>query len=256
MTNYFLLLAFTLFIYMNAWFLLSLIRKRNDLADVAWGIGFVLLAWTSIFLSQDFEIRSLIVNLLVTIWGLRLAWHIYKRNKGKPEDYRYLAWRQQWGKWFYIRSYLQIYLLQGLFLFIISLPILAINIQGSSEIGLFDFLGITVWLIGFFFEVVGDWQLKQFIKEPTNKGKLITTGLWQYSRHPNYFGEVTQWWGIWLIALVTPLGWISLLGPLTISFLILKVSGIPMLEKKMSQNPAFAEYEKRVSKFFPLPPKK
>lgn len=256
MTNYFLLLAFTLFIYMNTWFLLSLIRKRNDLADVAWGIGFVLLAWTSIFLSQDFEIRSLIVNLLVTIWGLRLAWHIYKRNKGKPEDYRYLAWRQQWGKWFYIRSYLQIYLLQGLFLFIISLPILAINIQGSSEIGLFDFLGITVWLIGFFFEVVGDWQLKQFIKEPTNKGKLITTGLWQYSRHPNYFGEVTQWWGIWLIAFVTPLGWISVLGPLTISFLILKVSGIPMLEKKMSQNPAFAEYEKRVSKFFPLPPKK
>lgn len=242
-----------LFVYMNLWFIISLIKKRNDVADTAWGLGFILLAWTSFYLSGTSELRGLIICLLVSIWGFRLAWHIHKRNKGKPEDSRYQKWRIDWEKWFYVRSYFQVYLLQGALLFVIALPILLINKSPGSPLGIFDFLGVAIWLFGFYFESVGDAQLAKFIKNPKNKGKLMQSGLWAYTRHPNYFGEVTQWWGIWLIALSVPAGLLAIAGPLTITFLILKVSGIPMLEKKMEKNPDFAQYKKRVSKFIPIP---
>lgn len=253
--NYYLTLVLVLFVYMNFWFTVSLIKKRNDVADVAWGLGFVLMAWSSFFLSGNFGARGLLVGILVSIWGLRLAWHIHARNKGKSEDYRYLAWRKEWGRWFYPRSYLQVYLLQGLFLFLISLPVLGINKALGAPLGVLDLIGVAVWIIGFYFEAVGDAQLSKFIKDPANKGRLMQGGLWAYSRHPNYFGEVTQWWGIWLIALSVPNTLISILGPITITFLILKVSGIPMLEKKMAENPEFAEYSRRVSVFIPMPRK-
>lgn len=250
--NYYLILILILFLYMSLWFVISLIKKRNDIADVAWGLGFVFLAWASFFLVSDFGIRGLLVNILVSIWGLRLALHIYYRNKGKPEDYRYLAWRREWGRWFYLRSYLQVYLLQGFLLFLIVLPVLLINQNFSSPLNYFDLLGVLIWIFGFYFEVVGDLQLARFIKNPINKGKLMQSGLWAYTRHPNYFGEVVQWWGIWIIALSVQGGFFSIIGPLTITFLILKVSGIPMLEKKMAEHPDFAEYKKRVSVFFPF----
>lgn len=252
----FIILGLVLFVYMNLWFVISLIKKRNDVADIAWGLGFVLLAWTSLFLSKNIFLMPIVVNVLVSIWGLRLAYHIYSRNKNKTEDYRYATWRAEWGKWFYLRSYFQIYILQGLLLFMISLPVLFINIYQVESFGIFALLGILVWGLGFFFESVGDAQLAKFIKDPLNKGKLMQSGLWQYTRHPNYFGEVTQWWGIFIIALSVPYGLVSILGPITITFLILKVSGIPMLEKKMEQNPEFALYKKRTSIFFPLPVKK
>jgi steroid 5-alpha reductase family enzyme len=253
--NYFLTLGIILFLYMSLWFIISILKKRNDIADVAWGLGFIILAWTSYIISMNFNLRGLLVVVLVSIWGLRLAWHIYSRNKGKTEDYRYLAWRQEWGNWFYLRSYFQVYILQGIFLFLIILPVLIINNNLGKVIGALDVVGVLVWLIGFFFEVVGDAQLSNFIKNPENKGKLMQRGLWQYTRHPNYFGEVTQWWGIWLIALSVPNGWLSIIGPLTITILILKVSGIPMLEKKMENNPEFAEYKRRTSIFIPKLPK-
>ncbi len=256
MTTYFLTLAIVLFVYMNFWFVLSLIKKRNDIADVAWGLGFVLLTWVSFFMMRTMQPMAILVATLVTVWGLRLAWHIHERNKGKAEDYRYLEWRKAWGKWFYLRSYAQVYLLQGLFLYLIVSPVLVINSAQGSLVSALSIIGIIVWAIGFFFESVGDRQLAQFIRNPANKGKLMTSGLWAYTRHPNYFGEVTQWWGIWLVALGVPtFGLISIIGPLTITFLILKVSGVPMLEKKMEQHPDFAAYKRRVSVFFPLPPK-
>lgn len=255
--NYYLALALILFCYMNVWFILSLIKKRNDVADIAWGLGFILMAWTSFFLLQNFNIQGLLVALLISIWGIRLSIHIHKRNKGKIEDYRYLAWRKEWGKWFYIRSYLQVYILQGFLLFLIVFPVLIINKNIiSSSIGIFEIIGVLVWLFGFYFEVVGDAQLTRFIKNPLNKGKLMQEGLWTYTRHPNYFGEVMLWWGLWIISLSAPLSLIGIIGPLTITFLILKVSGVPMLEKKMQEHPDFAEYKKRASMFFPLLPRK
>ncbi|MBP9695422.1 MAG: DUF1295 domain-containing protein [Candidatus Magasanikbacteria bacterium] len=253
--NYYLILVLLLFVYMNFWFVLSLIKKRNDVADVAWGLGFVLITWASFFISGTYGVRGLLVGILVSLWGLRLAIHIHKRNKGKAEDYRYLAWRKEWGRWFFIRSYFQVYILQGVFLFLVVLPVLLINKNSVSAFGFLDMVGVLVWLFGFYFEAVGDSQLAGFIKNPENKGKLMQSGLWSYTRHPNYFGEVTQWWGLWIVALSVPNGLFGIVGPLTITFLILKVSGIPMLEKKMAENPEFADYKRRVSVFFPLPPK-
>ena len=249
--SYFLTLGLVLFAYMTFWFIVSLIKKRNDVADVAWGLGFVTITWVSFFINNNADIRVLIINSLVTIWGVRLAYHIHKRNKGKTEDYRYLAWRNEWGKWFYIRSFFQVYILQGLFLFMIASPVLQISKYSASGLGYLDYVGIAVWIVGFLFESVGDAQLKNFIGNPANKGKLMREGLWQYTRHPNYFGEVTQWWGIWIVCLSVANGAYFIIGPLTITYLILKVSGVPMLEKKMEENPEFAEYKRQTSVFIP-----
>ncbi len=254
MSSY-LLLGSILFVYMTGWFVVSLIKKRNDIADIAWGMGFVLLAWISFFISGNAGVRGLVASVLVSIWGVRLAWHIHRRNAGRPEDYRYAAWRAAWGKWFVLRSYAQVYLLQGALLYLIALPVLVVNNASGSALGWLEGVGVAVWLFGFFFESVGDAQLARFIKDPANKGRLMQEGLWQYTRHPNYFGEVVQWWGLWLLALGVPSSWWTVIGPLTITILILKVSGIPMLEKKMAEHPDFAEYRRRVSVFFPWPPR-
>jgi steroid 5-alpha reductase family enzyme len=253
--TYFPTLAIVLWAYMTLWFLVSLIKKRNDVADVAWGLGFVVLAWTSFLLSGRSGMRGVLACILVSIWGFRLAWHIQARHRGKVEDFRYMAWRREWGSWFYVRSYAQVYLLQGALLFVVALPVLIINRGPGETFGFLDGVGVFVWLFGFVFESVGDAQLARFAQDPRNRGKILQSGLWRYSRHPNYFGEVAQWWGIWLLAAGTPGGWLSIVGPLTITLLILKVSGIPMLEKKMAANPDFAEYKRRTSAFIPWVPK-
>ena len=253
--NYYLSLIGILFVYVSFWFLISLLRKRNDVADVAWGLGFVVLTWSALYLSGNYEERQMLVTALVTVWGIRLAWHIHTRNNKKGEDYRYQAWREAWGKWFLIRSYFQVYILQGALLFFIALPILYIQHTSYSTLNFRDLIGGLIWGIGFFFEVVGDAQLRAFAKDTKNKGKILTTGLWRYTRHPNYFGEVTVWWGIWIIAgSVTGSFW-TIIGPLTITYLILKVSGIPLLEKKYEGNADFVDYKQRTNKFFPWFPK-
>ena len=252
--NVFFTIALVVFGYINLCFVISLIKKRNDVADIAWGIGFIVVAWVSFWLANSFDAAGTLLDILITIWGLRLASHIYLRNRGKSEDFRYQAWRESWGKHFFLRSYLQVFILQGFLLFVISLPIVFVNSR-ISEFTFFDLVGFIVWMIGFLFEAIGDWQLLQFTKNPLNKGKIIQNGLWKYTRHPNYFGEVVLWWGIFLFALSSPSGFLLIISPLTITFLILFVSGIPMLEKKYENNPDFAEYKKRTSAFFPMPSK-
>ena len=251
--NYYFILALTLLGYMTFWFIVSIIKKRNDVADIAWGLGFVLVAWLSFFIS-GYSLKALVINSLVTIWGLRLALHIYNRNKNKLEDSRYLEWRKAW-KNFYLRSFLQVFLLQGIFLFLISLPVVLINHSVANDFGTLDIVGLLIWGLGFYFETTGDSQLKEFVSNPANKGKLMDKGLWLYSRHPNYFGEVTQWWGMFVIALSIQGSFFTVIGPLTITTLILFVSGIPLLEKKYAGRSDFEEYKKRTSIFIPLPPK-
>jgi len=257
-------IAQAVLVYMTVWFVISLILRRNDVADTAWGIGFVVIALLAIAPGGFHLDRALLVTLFVVIWGCRLASHIIRRNLHKPEDKRYAAWREQWGKWFVFRSYLQVFLLQGVLMILISLPVIAINthrVAGSSlswsGITLFDVIGVLVWIMGFCFESIGDAQLRRFLANPENRGKVLNTGLWKYTRHPNYFGEVSQWWGIWIISLSL---WnapavISVIGPLTITFLILKVSGVPLLEKSMAANPVYDEYRRTTSVFFPRKPK-
>ena len=256
MSILYLTILLAVLLYMTVWFLLALWRRRNDLADIAWGGGFIVAALTAVLLQTGLTPRARLVVLLVILWGLRLAVHIGLRNLGKGEDERYRKWREEWGRHWLLRSYLQVFLLQGFLLYLISLPvILTILAKPSPWTGL-DVLGLAVWIVGFFFEALGDFQLARFKKDPANRGKIIRQGLWRYSRHPNYFGEVTLWWGIYLLALSTPGGWVTIIGPLTITFLILKVSGIPLLEKKYVNNAAFQEYARRTSAFFPLPPRK
>jgi len=243
-------------IYMTVWYLVARALRRFDVADIAWGPGFIISAFTAAMaVSERLNPRAYLVVALVMVWGMRLSLHVYLRNRGKPEDARYRAWRQEWGKNANIRAFLQVFMLQGLLLLIISLPITSVMMADSSAFTLLDAAGLLIWTTGFLFEAIGDWQLLRFKKDPAHKGRIIKTGLWRFSRHPNYFGEVTLWWGIYLIALSSGASWPVVIGPLTITFLILKVSGIPMLEKKYEGNPEFEAYRRRTSAFFPLPPK-
>jgi steroid 5-alpha reductase family enzyme len=246
-----------IFCFVSSLFLLSLLIKRNDIADVAWGIGIVLVAGSSYVLATEKSIALQVMLLLVVLWGLRLATRIFLRNMNKGEDFRYKKWREEWGKWFHLRSYAQVYLLQGLLMILIGYPVAHMSVYGAgTHLSIFSVMGIIVWCVGYFFEVVGDWQLDRFLSNPENKGKMMTVGLWRYTRHPNYFGEVTMWWGLWFMVATLPLGYIAAISPVTITFLILKVSGIPMLEKKFEDNKEFQTYKARTSAFFPLPPKR
>lgn len=250
--------AAIVWIYMTTWFVASLIEKRNDVVDTAWGAGFVLLAWYHLFVAPDPSDRSFLLALLVTVWGVRLVWHISRRNHGKNEDFRYEAWRAQWGNNVYIRSYFEVFMLQGLLMVAISSAyVLAVRSPYRVTLGWLDWAALGIWLTGFFFETVGDWQLMQYKKNPNHKGMIMTRGLWQYTRHPNYFGEVAQWWGIYIIAAGVLEGWFwALLSPLTITILILFVSGVSLLEKKYAGREDWEAYVKKTNKFFPWFPKK
>lgn len=250
-----LLSAVAILVYMTVFFLLATLKKDSSIVDIGWGLGFVLVAFLTLFVSKNFYAKQIIVSLLVLLWGVRLALHVYSRNKGKDEDWRYKKWREDWGSRYLIRAFLQIFMLQGFFMLVISSSFIYINSSDLKTFNILDYLGIIIWVIGFFFEAVGDWQLSKFKSDQKNKGKIMTSGLWKYTRHPNYFGEVTIWWGIFLLALSIPGSWITILSPLTITFLLLKVSGIPLLEKKYEGNKEFKEYKKRTNAFFPWLPK-
>ena len=243
-------------VHASLWFLVALKLRRYDVADVAWGIGFIVLALAAQFSAASISIRGIIVLALVAIWGARLSLHIGLRNRGKAEDPRYRKWREEWGRHATVRAYFQIFLLQGLLMVVILIPVTHVLVQGSSDLTWLDAAGLVIWLIGFVFEAIGDFQLDQFKKDPGNRGPINTSGLWKYTRHPNYFGEVTLWWGVWLIACSTSGGWKTVFGPATITALILFVSGIPLLEKKYQGNIQFEQYKRRTSAFFPLPPKR
>jgi steroid 5-alpha reductase family enzyme len=243
-------------VYMTGWSFVALWRRRNDLADFAWGIGFVVAASAALLMKGTGTPRAWMVFTLVMVWGVRLAVHIGVRLRKHGEDKRYRNWREAWGAHWRIRSFVQIFMLQGVLLYLISLPVICIILSDQSAWTWLDSLGGILWVVGFLFEVVGDFQLKTFLKNKANRGKIMQQGLWKYTRHPNYFGEVALWWGMYLIALSTPGGWMTIIGPVTISFLILKVSGIPLLEEEYINNPEFQEYARRTSAFFPLPPRK
>jgi steroid 5-alpha reductase family enzyme len=248
--------ALILLIYFSLFFVLGTVLRNNGVWDVGWGIGFVILAWFLLLTRLPASLAQLTVTLLVTVWGVRLFTHILKRNWGKPEDFRYANFRREWGKWAVPRAFFQVFMLQGVLMYLIALPfILGVPGPGATNPWLYA-LGLTVFAVGFFFEATGDYQLAAFLRDPSHRGQLMTGGLWRYTRHPNYFGEATLWWGIFLIAVsggVTPLAVIS---PITITLLLLFVSGVPPLEKSMKNREGYAEYAKHTSIFFPWFPGK
>lgn len=240
----------------NVVFIFALIMKNNSIVDPFWGIGFIVAALYSFSMYGGGLAYQVLVTGLVLVWGVRLSARLIKRNWRKPEDWRYAKWRNEWDpKWFYLRSYLQVFVLQALLCFVIALPIIFVNSTYAHENEWIVFAGITVWILGFLFEAVGDWQLDQFMqRKDKKKNELLTSGLWRYTRHPNYFGEATQWWGIWIIAMgVSFSAWWAIISPVLITFLLLKVSGVPMLEEKMQKNPNFKAYMDETNKFIPGP---
>jgi len=255
LAEYLIFASLLVFVYMTLVFFSALARKDNSVADVAWGVGFVIVAFLTLFLKEGLNIRQALVSGLVFLWGSRLAIHISTRNKGRGEDSRYAQWRKDWGRWFVPRSYLQVFLLQGFFMLVISYPVILVNHARGSGLTVFDAMGVLLWGVGFVFETVGDYQLRLFKKDTNNRGKIMTSGLWKYTRHPNYFGEAVIWWGIFFMALSLRHGWTALMSPLFITFLLLRVSGVTMLEKKYRGNEDYAAYARRTSAFVPWFPK-
>lgn len=250
-----------LFVFFNIAYVVAQFKKNNGLADMAWGLGFVVVALTSLITYGTYNIYQLVITGLVLIWGLRLFFYIGLRNWSKPEDFRYVNMRNKWKTNVHVKAYFIVFMLQMTFLLIVSLPI-QISAYIDVELDLLGYLilgfGVLLWFIGFYFEAVGDAQLKKFKSNPENKGKILQTGLWKYTRHPNYFGEALMWWAIGIIGLSTlnVFSLIGLIGPAFINYLLVFVSGVPLLEKKYKDNEAFQTYAKKTSVFFPLPPKK
>ena len=247
-----------LWIFFTIAFFIAQAKENNGLQDIAWGLGFVVVALYSYLFSKTDSLNGLVITVLVLLWGGRLSYHLFKRNWNSPEDKRYVEMRERWkanGENVKFAAYFKVFMFQMLLLIVIVQPVLLVNTRPGNGLKLINYIGIGVWILGYFFEVVGDAQLKKFKSDPNNKGKLMTEGLWAYTRHPNYFGESTMWWGILLVSIVEPISYVGIVGPAMITFLLLKVSGVPMLEKKYEGREDFEAYKKRTSKFIPMPPK-
>jgi len=254
--NFFLVLLIILGLMVVLW-LVSLVLRNSSIVDIFWGMGFVISGWVYFALNPDgFLLRKLLIALLVTAWGLRLSIHILRRNSGKGEDFRYQAWRKAAGGAWWWQSFFKVFLLQGILMWIISAPLLAAQFRSAPDrLTVLDFLGAAFWLVGFFFEVVGDLQLSRFKANPANRGKVMDHGLWRYTRHPNYFGDAAQWWGFYLIAAASG-GWWTVFSPLLMTLLLLRVSGVPLLEKSLTSRPGYDGYIKTTSAFIPWLPRK
>lgn len=247
-------------LYTTTLFFVAQRKNDNSIIDIGYGLGFIITAYTLTLVKltdSPLSVYSSLILLLITLWGARLTYRIYQKNKGKPEDFRYAAWRELWkkkGRIYYImRAYLQIFALQGIIISIVLLPF-TLSLAHYPLQTNFIFIGLALWMIGFFFEVIGDYQLDTFIKNKNKTSSIMTTGLWKYTRHPNYFGESTMWWGLAIISLLGSSSSAVLLSPLLITYLLLFVSGIPMLEKKWKGVPEWEVYKKKTSAFFPMPP--
>lgn len=234
--------------------LVSLPLKNVSIIDLFWGCGFVLIGWIGFLLGNGDSPRNLLVAVLTTIWGLRLAGYLTWRNWGESEDYRYRAMRASRGAAFAWISLFLVFGLQGVIMLIVALPVL-VSVTSTTPLGAVDAAGVLLWGTGLFFEAIGDWQLARFKSRPENHGKVLDRGLWRYTRHPNYFGDFLVWWGLYLLAITAGGAW-TVFSPLLMSLLLLKVSGVTLLEKSLHERrPAYADYVRRTSPFFPWPPR-
>lgn len=256
MGSLFLETALVIIVTMTFVWILSLLTGKMSIVDGFWGLGFIGITLYHFFSGMDMEPRRFLVSYLIFLWGLRLAAHLFYRNHGHAEDPRYAVWRNDWAKNTWWISYFKVFLLQGVLMFIISLPVQIIFFESGPFLTGLDWFGVLIWFIGWVMETTADYQLLKFKKNPANKGLVMDKGFWKYSRHPNYFGETCIWWGIFIISLSSGYWYISMLSPILITFLLLKVSGVTLLEKRYDGNTKYAEYKRKTSAFFPLIPKK
>lgn len=239
-------------------FAVSVLRNRHDTLDVAWGLGFALVAGTTFVLSDgegDTAARVL-VTVLTVAWGVRLAVHIGLRSRGEPEDHRYAEMRDRAKGNPHLHVLVRAYLAQAVVLWLVSLPVQAAQYGPAAHPALVA-AGIALWSVGVLFEAVGDRQLQRFRADPRNRGHVLDRGLWRYTRHPNYFGDACVWWGLFLLACSSWYGLATVVSPILMTFLLAKGTGKPMLEEHLRRRrPAYAEYVRRTSGFVPLPPRR
>jgi steroid 5-alpha reductase family enzyme len=236
--------------YFTLFFIVATIIKNNSIVDIGWGFGFVMTSWILFFINGSYGLNQIIINAMISLWGLRLFYYILKRNIFDKEDFRYANWRKAWGKWVIPRAFLQVFMLQGILQFSIGSTSFYLNTNGT-DFALISLIGVALWVIGYYFEVFGDRQLKTHIKDKTQKGKLLTTGLWSKTRHPNYFGEALMWWGVYVFAILNGVPIYFIFSPLTITIVLYFIS-TPILEEKMKGYTEWDDYSKKTSMFLPF----
>lgn len=250
--------ALAVAVVMVGTWLVSLPLRNASIVDPVWPVGFVVVGWVAGLTGRGDALRVGVLLALVTVWGLRLGWHLLRRNAGHGEDFRYVEMREKHGDRFWLISLFTVFVTQGVLMFVVSLPLqLGSGIDGrATGWAVLLVVGAAVWLLGFVFEAVGDAQLAAFKADPASKGQVMDKGLWRYTRHPNYFGDACVWWGIALVAAETTVGKFGLIGAVVMTILLRRVSGVVLLEKSLSRRKeGYAEYVARTSPFFPRPPK-
>lgn len=249
-------LAAALVLVLLVW-LGSLVRRDASIIDIFWGPGFAVLAWVYAAWGDGWQPRKLLALGLVTVWGVRLAAHILWRARGKGEDYRYREMRERHGARFWWVSLFAVFLFQGVLLWLISAPLLqAVRATGPPGWTGLDLAALLLFVFGFLFEAVGDLQLARFRSDPASHGKVLRSGLWRYTRHPNYFGDAVVWWSFFVLALATPGALWTVFSPVLMTFLLLKISGVGLLEKKLRRTrPEYEEYVASTNAFLPWFPR-
>ena len=234
----------------------SLVLRDASVVDPVWPLAFIAVAITALIAGGGDEGRRILIACVVAIWGARLSIHLLLRNAGKGEDFRYAAMRAKRGHRFWLTSLVTVFLLQGLLVWVVSLPV-QLSAIPDRPLGWLAIIGAIVWVLGLAFEAIGDAQLTRFKANPASRGQVLNTGLWRYTRHPNYFGDFLVWWGIFLIAAESGAGAWGVAGPLLMTLLLVKVSGAGLLEKDIAvRRPGYADYVRRTSGFIPRPPKR
>lgn len=250
------LAAATIAVYMLGFWLVSLALRDVSIVDIGWGLGFVVVSWVCLLASGTFNPPALLLVILCTVWGLRLSGYLAWRNHGEPEDRRYAAMREKHGDNFWWISLFTVFGLQGVVMWVVSLPLVVGIATASSSpqasLHVWQLLGILVWLVGIVFEAGGDWQLARFKAQPNSEGEVCDRGLWRYTRHPNYFGDFCVWWGHWLVSLSSLATAWTVVSPIVMSAFLMKFSGVGMLESDITdRRPEYAEYQRRTNAFFP-----
>ena len=250
--------ALAIAVLMIGTWVVSVRLKNASIVDIVWGAGFVLVAWVSYALGEGVASRKMLLAWMVTLWGGRLAVYLFIRNHGKGEDPRYVAMRKRRGDKFARQSLWLVFGLQGVLLWIVSLPVQVGSVADQpASLGPVEIVGVILYTVGIYFESTGDFQLSQFKADPANAGLVMDQGLWRYTRHPNYFGDFCVWWGIWIVAAATGMGIYTVIGPIVMTFFLLRVSGVAMLERSITKRrPGYDEYIRTTNAFFPAPPRR
>jgi steroid 5-alpha reductase family enzyme len=251
MFSYLVIVALSVLAYTTFWYFYGLWKGRLDVADEAWGLAQPFIVAVSMIAARNYSLTAFILLMLTTVWGYRLFSHLHKRHAtSTSEDRRYTEMRSGWKQFPKLQAYIYVFLLQGVLMYLLGIGSLILVANGNSWNPL-SVIGVLLWTVGFVLEAISDNQLKKFITNPDNKGKIMNQGLWKYSRHPNYFGEVTMWWGLFIYVFINTGSLWVIISPLTITYLIVFVSGIPMTEKSFEANPLWQKYKRKTSSLIP-----